>query len=107
MIVVYRGSPILWNLVGRWLIKTRTFSLVNLLADDKRLVPEYVPWHGSNKPVFLHALDYLRNPELLASQRKRLLDLVARLDQEGASTNTAKIAMSLMGNARLPSPSQN
>ena len=33
MIVVYRASPILWNLIGRWLIKTRTFSLVNLLAD--------------------------------------------------------------------------
>jgi len=101
MIVVYRGSPVLWNLIGRWLIKTRTFSLVNLLAEDKRLVPEYVPWYGSNKPVFLHALDYLRNPELLGAQRKRLLELVARLDKEGASTNTAKIAMGLM-DARQP-----
>ncbi|HEX2988560.1 MAG TPA: hypothetical protein VHS06_10365 [Chloroflexota bacterium] len=109
MIVVYRASPILWNLIGRWLIKTRTFSLVNLLADDNRLVPEYVPWYGSNKPVFLHALDYLRNPELLASQRKRLLDLITRLDKEGASTNTAKIALELMATATqsvsTPSPS--
>lgn len=96
MIVVYRASPILWNLLGRWLIKTRTFSLVNLLSDDKRLVPEYVPWFGSNRSVFLHALDYIKNPELLANQRKRLLELVARLDREGASGNAARMVMDLI-----------
>jgi lipid-A-disaccharide synthase len=96
MIVVYRGNPILWNIVGRWLVKTRTFSLVNLLSEDKRLVPEYVPWYGSNRPVFLHALDYLKNPEMLAKQRHRLLDLVDHLDKEGASACTARMALSLM-----------
>ena len=99
MIVVYRSNPLLWNFLGRWLIKTRTFSLVNLLSDDKRLVPEYIPWYGSNKPVFLHALDYLKNPEMLLSQRRRLLDLVARLDKEGASNNTARIALDLMSHS--------
>ena len=104
MIVVYRTSPILWNLLGRWLIKTRTFSLVNLLADDKRLVPEYIPWYGSNKPVFLHALDYLKNPEMLLAQRRKLLELVARLDREGASQNTARIALELIS-GRKPAAS--
>lgn len=103
MIVVYRASPIVWHGLGRWLINTRTFSLVNLLADDKRLVPEYVPWYGSNRPVFIHALDYLKTPELLLAQRQKLLDLVARLDKEGASANTAKMAMDLMG-ARVAVP---
>ncbi len=32
MIVVYRGSRLLWHLLGRWVIKTRTYSLVNLLS---------------------------------------------------------------------------
>ena len=105
MIVVYRASPILWNLLGRWLIKTRTFSLVNLLSDDKRLVPEYVPWYGSNRPVFVHAVDYLKSPEMLMSQRQRLLDLVARLDREGASNNTARIAMGLMAASKSTEPS--
>lgn len=104
MIVVYRGSPILWNILGRFLIKTRTFSLVNLLSDDKRLVPEYVPWYGSNRPVFLHALDYLRNPEMLAKQRQRLLDMVKRLDEQGASTNTAKMALELIANGAKQQP---
>lgn len=96
MIVVYRGNPLLWNLVGRFLIKTRTFSLVNLLAEDKRLVPEYIPWYGSNRPVFLHALDYLQTPEMLLQQRQRLLELVASLDKKGASNNTAQMALDLM-----------
>ena len=96
MIVVYRGSPIMWHLLGRWLINTRTFSLVNLLSDDKRLVPEYIPWYGSNRPLFIHMLDYLKNPELLMAQRQKLLALVAKLDKQGASTNTAGMAMELM-----------
>ena len=32
MLVVYRVSPLAWNLAGRWLVPTRTFALVNLLA---------------------------------------------------------------------------
>ena len=32
MIVVYHYSPVLWNLLGRWLVRTRTYALVNVLA---------------------------------------------------------------------------
>ena len=47
LIVVYRVSPILWYSLG-WLVKTRTYSLVNLLSDDKHpIVPEFIPWFGS------------------------------------------------------------
>lgn len=96
MIVVYRGNPVLWNLLGRFVIKTRTFSLVNLLSQDKRLVPEYIPWYGSGRSVFVHTLDYLKHPEMLLMQRQRLLELVGRLDKKGASANTAQMAMDLM-----------
>lgn len=97
MIVVYRGSPLLWHAVGRWLIKTRTFALVNLLNDDRRhLVPEIVPWHGSNKPVADLAIDFLRNPDKLAAQSAELARLVASLDRPGASMNVARIALGMM-----------
>ena len=36
MVVVYRGNPLLWHLIGRWIVKTRTYSLVNLLADARQ-----------------------------------------------------------------------
>lgn len=97
MIVVYRGSPIIWHLIARWLVKTRTYSLVNLLSDFReKIVPEFIPWYGSNQPVGDLAIDYLRNPDKLAAQRHRLGQLVEALDHPGASDNVARLAMDLM-----------
>jgi lipid-A-disaccharide synthase len=105
MIVVYRKPRLLWHTIGRWLIKTRTFSLVNLLAGDRQhIVPEFVPWYGSVKPVADLAIDYLRHPEKLADQRTRLRDLVRKLDHPGASRNVARIAMELMEGTRAIPP---
>ena len=47
MIVVYRLNPLLWHGVARWVIKTKKIALVNILAGNVDLVPEFVPWHGS------------------------------------------------------------
>src|SRR5581483_3932685 len=51
MIVVYRLNPLVWHLAGRWLVKTKKIALVNILAGQIDLVPEFVPWYGSNQPV--------------------------------------------------------
>jgi len=97
MIVVYRGSPLLWHFIGRWIIRTRTFSLVNLLADTRQhIVPEFVPWHGSNEPVAAVAIDYLQHPEKLDEQREKLKHLIRSLDRPGASMNAAKLALQMM-----------
>ena len=104
MIVVYRGSRLVWNLVVRHLVKTRTFSLVNLLAPERQhIVPEFIPWFGSNNPVFQAALEMLRSPEKLADQRAQLQKLVRSLDQAGASNNTARMAIELMARKVKPS----
>jgi lipid-A-disaccharide synthase len=100
LIVVYRGSRILWHLIGRWIVKTRTYSLVNLLADrGERIVPEFIPWYGSNEPVAREALSYLRQPERLEEQRRRLRRLIDSLDHPGASMNVARLAMEMMNGA--------
>lgn len=99
MIVVYRGSPILWHGLARWLVKVETFSLVNLLAGVKKsqhVVPEFIPWYGDNAPVADCAIDYLNHPDKLEAQHQKLLALVKRLDHPGASMNVAKLAMGLM-----------
>ena len=84
-IVVYQINPLLWHLAARWLINTRTFSLVNLLNDSQRtIVPEFIPWYGSNQPVADKALEYLRNPEQLTEQRDRLQNLIHTLNRPGA-----------------------
>jgi lipid-A-disaccharide synthase len=97
MIVVYRANRVLWHLLGRWIVKTRTFSLVNLLSDpNDPIVPEFIPWYGSNEPVAREALDHLRHPQKLERQRQRLAELMQRLDRPGASMNVAKLAMEMI-----------
>ena len=108
MIIVYAGSPVLWHAVGRWIIKTRTYGQVNLLAagaalassgrvtPDMHIVPEFVPWYGGTGPAAEKALDLLNHPERLQAQRAALRDLVRRLDRPGASMNTARLALGLL-----------
>jgi lipid-A-disaccharide synthase len=95
MIVVYRINPLLWELVGRWVVRTRKIAMVNILAGQVDLVPEFIPWYGSNQPVTECALEFLRHPERLAAQREKLDALMAPIDRPGASVNTAKLALSL------------
>ena len=108
MIVVYRLNPLIWHLAARWIVKTRTYSLVNLLNSGRHnIVPEFIPWYGSNVPVADKVLEYLRKPQLLIEQRDRLLQLIRGLHKPGASRNAATLAMELMtarATTMIPSP---
>ena len=112
MVVIYRINPVHWNLGARWLVPTRTFALVNVLAArstqtamDEHIVPEFVPWYGSNEPVARTALDLLRHPEKLASQQEKLRALVGTLNQPGASRRTARLALDMIERAARPAAS--
>jgi lipid-A-disaccharide synthase len=97
MIVVYRGNRILWHLIGRWIIKTRTYSLVNLLNDSHdKIVPEFVPWYGSDTTVADKAISFLKDPRQLDQQRRRLEKLIRSLDRPGASRHVAELAADLL-----------
>jgi lipid-A-disaccharide synthase len=108
MIVVYRAGRLVWHAAGRWLVPTRTFALVNLLARQdptlksngtpaNHVVPEFVPWFGSGHQIAAPALDMLHHPEKLAAQRDQLQQLIRQLDHPGASDKTAKLALQMMG----------
>jgi lipid-A-disaccharide synthase len=102
MIVVYRSGSLQWNLAGRWILRARTFALVNVLAAGgevragEHVVPEFVPWYGSNEPAAREALEMLREPAKLEAQRQKLRKLVATLDQPGASDRTARLALGMI-----------
>lgn len=52
--VVYCASKTKWNLLGRWLVTTRTFALPNVIAEgmeQPRVVPEFVPHFGAPEPL--------------------------------------------------------
>jgi lipid-A-disaccharide synthase len=102
MIVVYHGNPVLWNGIGRWLVKIPTRTLVNLLAGgphataEQHVTPEITPWYGPVGPVAELALDYLRHPTKLEDQRAKLAELVGKLDRPGASMNVARLVTGMM-----------
>jgi lipid-A-disaccharide synthase len=100
MIVVYRLNPILWHAAGRWLVKSRKIAMVNILAGQIDLVPEFVPWHGSTDAVANCAIDLLKHPEKLADQRQKLIALMQPLAEAGASQNTARLALEMMSAGR-------
>ena len=106
MIVVYRINPLAWNLAGRWLVRTRTFALVNLLAGkDKRLVPEFVPWTGPGDDVAQLAIHLLQHPPLLDAQSAALKQLVDQLDKPGASARVARLGMEMIAGSSEKTPS--
>lgn len=55
MVVMYNANMTAWNLVGRWLIGSRTFALPNVIGESLegvgRFVPELVPHDGTPEPV--------------------------------------------------------
>lgn len=54
MVAFYNLSPVKWHAAGRWLVKSRTFTLPNIISewqDGRRVVPEYVPHFGDPRPI--------------------------------------------------------
>jgi len=104
MIVVYRVNPIAWHTIGRHLVPSRTFALVNVLSSRSGLgepptghiVPAFVPWLGSPDRVADLAIELLRDSRKLQAQSDRLSRLIHTLDQPGASMNVARLAMEMM-----------
>jgi lipid-A-disaccharide synthase len=107
MLVVYYGNPLLWHLIGRWIVRTRTYCLVNLLSGEggaytegNHVVPEYIPWSGSTKPVLDHATRLLGNPVELARLRAQLARITAPLAKPGASQRAAQEVLRLVETAK-------
>ena len=103
MIVVYRVNTFLWHAAAKHLIKTPKIAMVNILAGNIDLVPEFVPWNGDPAIVADEALRMLAEPERLADLRAKLQDLIRPLDAPGASENVAKIALAMLDSGRSPS----
>jgi len=99
MVIFYRTGRLLYNLLGRWLLKTPHLSLVNILA-GRRLVPEIMPWHGDSRQIVDAVTDVMGDYGWLCQTRRDLIDLTGRLRaaREGsASENAARIALETAG----------
>ena len=98
MIVMYNGSRLMYELVGRWLITTKHLSLVNILA-KRELVPEFMPYYRATGPIAQTALDMLSNPVRLDRMREELAELIAPMSGSGASARTAHLLREMIDSA--------
>ena len=95
MVIMYQSSRILWHLLGRWLVKMKYLSLVNILA-DRELVPEFMPYFTSTEPIVQRCQQLLADNDKLAQTSDQLIQLVISLRTETASQKTAQIALDML-----------
>lgn len=95
MVIMYQSSKVLWHLVGRWLVKTRYLSLVNILA-GRELVPEFMPYFNSIEPIVTSIEQLLQDSGRLAQIGKALMNLTEPLTEKNAREEVAKIAVEML-----------
>ncbi|MHC4395015.1 MAG: lipid-A-disaccharide synthase [Planctomycetota bacterium] len=95
MVIMYQSSPILWHLLGQWLVKMKHLSLVNILA-DKELVPEFMPYFTSTDPIVQKCQQLLADSDKLAQTSDQLIRLVASLQTQTSAKKTAQIALQML-----------
>ena len=95
MVIMYQANRVLWHLLGRWLIKSKFLSLVNLLA-DRELVPEFMPYFTSTEPIARAVEQLLSNSRDLTHISTQLVEMVEPMAQKNAGEQTAQIAHTML-----------
>ncbi len=95
MVVMYQSNKIIWHLAGRWLLKTKLLSLVNILAGCE-LVAEFMPYFDSIEPITETAEQMLDDSGGLAGLSGQLIELVRPLGEIKASEKTAEIVEEML-----------
>lgn len=75
MVAMYRIDPLSHHLVARWVLTTPDRALPNLAA-GRRIVPEFIPFSGSEEPVRLAAMEILGDSRVALAQKAELRNVV-------------------------------
>jgi lipid-A-disaccharide synthase len=89
-------------LLGRLLVRVNFMGLANLIA-GKRICPELLQQQVSGAGIAESVVSMLHDPKGMAECRRELLNVKTRLGTPGASQRVARIALSLMKKAGVPS----
>lgn len=95
MVVMYQSSPLFYNLIARFMIRTPFLSLPNILADEE-IVPEFMPYYRSTEPIAAKAIELLENPQLRSEMTEELAGIVSPLRGPSAAKNAAKMLVELV-----------
>ncbi|QNN21683.1 hypothetical protein HED60_05180 [Planctomycetales bacterium ZRK34] len=104
MVILYRASPLMWHLIGRWLIDTRTFTLPNLIAcggpkrdSSQHIVKEFVPLLNRDPMPIVNELRRLIDDEPARRQQiDALHQVVAQFHGHDAGEEAARVIVELM-----------
>ncbi|MGD8500525.1 MAG: lipid-A-disaccharide synthase [Phycisphaerales bacterium] len=95
MVIMYQSSKILWHLAGRWIVKTKYLSLVNILS-GRELVPEFMPYFSSIEPIVASIGQFLDDSDKLAQISGELTKLAEPLARKKARGEVAKVAVEML-----------
>ena len=95
MVIMYQSSRILWHLAGRWIVRTKYLSLVNILA-GRELVPEFMPYFGSIEPIAESTELLMEDKCKLAQISSSLIELIRPLAGKEARREVAKIVIEML-----------
>jgi lipid-A-disaccharide synthase len=79
MVIVYRVSKATWRL-GRWMVRTPFFSMVNLVA-ERRIVPEFIQDQFQPEAVARAVRQLVEDPAAGEKMRQQLKDVAGRLSR--------------------------
>ncbi|MBL4591959.1 MAG: lipid-A-disaccharide synthase [Phycisphaerales bacterium] len=96
MVIVYKSSRLIWSLAARWFIRTKFFTLPNIVA-GREIVPELVPHFAGAEPIADRAVQFLENPEAYQEQVDNLKALTAQFSGHHASQNAAALIAKFAG----------
>lgn len=88
MVIVYKSNPVMYALLGWWIIDTELFALPNLIA-GKEVVPELIPHFGDAKAIIDAADRLLTSPDLMQAQALALNDIVSSFEGHSAGSDAA------------------
>jgi len=94
MVVMYNASRVFYNLVGRWMIRTKFLSLPNILA-GREIVPEFMPYYTSTQPITDCAVELLQSEAARQTMQQELAKIVDPLRELRASDQTAAILLDM------------
>ncbi len=95
MVIMYQSSRILWHLAGRWIVRTKYLSLVNILA-GRELVPEFMPYFSSVEPIVNSIESFLEDKNKLIQTSSSLIELIKPLADKEARREVAKVAIEML-----------
>ena len=86
MIVAYRTGWLTWALARGLLYKKHHITLLNIVSDDREIVPEFVQTQQKPELIAAKAIGWLEDPKLLEAQKVAQREALARMQGDGHSS---------------------